>query len=89
MTTFWERAESFGLPSLCILTYCTHFGFEGGTSVLTVSVPGHCFSFTFYNFSLSFLTFLFHNVFFALAFLPDFTPEIAVFGGKVGYPLML
>ena len=30
-----------------------------------------------------------HNVFFALAFLPDFTPEIAVFGGKVGYPLML
>ena len=30
-----------------------------------------------------------HNVLFALAFLPDFTPEIAVFRGKVGYPLML
>ena len=37
--------------SLCILTYIvffitSHFGSEGGTSVLIASVTGHCFSFS-------------------------------------------
>ena len=35
---------------LCIMTYCnsfiSQFGFDGGTLVLIVSVPGLCLSFT-------------------------------------------
>ena len=31
-----------------VILVISHFGFEGGTLVLIVSVPGHCLSFTFY-----------------------------------------
>ena len=51
MATLWERtAHSVYRMSSLYLTFCnfsSHFGFEGGTSVLIESVPGQCLSFTF------------------------------------------
>ena len=47
---------SVGLPYflfvflLIVILVITHFGFEGGTLVMIASVPGHCLSFTFYEF---------------------------------------
>ena len=42
MATFWERAaHSVKLFFLCIMSIC-YFGFQGGTVVLSVQVPGHC-----------------------------------------------
>ena len=42
MATFWERAI---VCSLCLLTHCTHFAFQGGTLVLIASVPGYAYFF--------------------------------------------
>ena len=48
---------SFSLPyvlfvfKLIVIVVISHFGFEGGTLVLIVSVPGHCLSFTLFFFS--------------------------------------
>ena len=52
MATFWERADNTFFCSLFILAYYNsvifHFGFEGRTLVLIVSVADHCLCFTFY-----------------------------------------
>ena len=52
MVIFWERAAHsinhiFSLLCLFVALVVSHFGFESGTLILIVSVPGHC-SFTFY-----------------------------------------
>ena len=36
-----------------IILIITHFGFQGGTLVLIVSVPGHCLSFTLHRIPVS------------------------------------
>ena len=45
MATFWERAAHlvyhiFSL-SFDLLSFISHFGFEGGTLVLIAAIPGH------------------------------------------------
>ena len=52
MATFWESAahsvkRMFSLLCIFVALVVSHFDFEGGTLVLTASVPGHCLPFTF------------------------------------------
>ena len=54
MDTFLERGAHsvnrvFSLLCLIVALVVSHFCFEGRTSVLSVSVPGHCYPFTFTN----------------------------------------
>ena len=51
MATFWKRtAHSVKrMFSIVILVFFSYFGFEGGTLVLTPSVPGCCLSFNFFQ----------------------------------------
>ena len=51
MTTFLERAAHsvdrvFSLLGLFVVLAVSHFGFEGRTLFLIVTVPGHCLPFT-------------------------------------------
>ena len=49
MATFWERMlTQLIVCSLCIMSICTFFGFEGRTVVLISPVPGQCLPFTLY-----------------------------------------
>ena len=52
MVTVWERAAQsvnrmFSSSCQFVALAVSHFGFEGGTLVLTASVPGDCLPFTF------------------------------------------
>ena len=51
MVTFKERAahvnHMFSLLCSFVALVVSHFGFEGRTSVLFASVPGHCLPLTF------------------------------------------
>ena len=55
MATLWERAAhlEYHMSSLYfdlfVILVISHFGFEGGTSVLIASVPGHHLPLTFHK----------------------------------------
>ena len=51
MAIYWGRAahsinRMFSLLCLFVALVVSHFGFEGGTLALIVTVPGHCLPFT-------------------------------------------